>query len=73
MGPFDALNHLGIGQAAALRDKVAAWARVVDARPEPLWACLDALAALETQQIVDDALAAPGDGTSIAEPASMPG
>ncbi|MFO1195152.1 MAG: metallophosphatase family protein [Rhodoferax sp.] len=63
----------GIGQAADLRDKVAAWARVVDARPEPLWSCLDTLAAREPQQILDDALAAPGDGTSIAEPTSMPG
>jgi exonuclease SbcD len=63
----------GIGQAAALRDKVAAWARVVDARPEPLWSCLDALAARETQQIVDDALAAPADGAAMAEAAPMPG
>lgn len=46
----------GIGQAAAMRDKVAAWAGVVGARPEPLWSCLDALAADETQRIVDDAL-----------------
>jgi exonuclease SbcD len=49
----------GIGQAGALQDKVAAWAGVVGARPEPLWACLDELAAHETQRIVDDALAAP--------------
>ena len=52
-----------IGKAAALRDKVAAWARVVDARPEPLWSCLDALAARETQQIVDDVIAEPESGT----------
>lgn len=46
----------GIGRAGAMRDKVAAWAGVVGARPEPLWACLDELAAHETQRIVDDAL-----------------
>jgi exonuclease SbcD len=49
----------GIGQAGAMRDKVAAWAVVVGARPEPLWSCLDELAADETQRIVDDALAEP--------------
>jgi exonuclease SbcD len=49
----------GIGQAGAMRDKVAAWAGVVGARPEPLWACLEALAVHETQQIVDAALAEP--------------
>lgn len=49
----------GIGQAGALRDKVAAWAAVVDARPEPLWICLDELMTREAQRIVDDALAAP--------------
>ena len=49
----------GIGQVGAMRDKVAAWAGVVGARPEPLWSCLDELAAHETQRIVDDALAAP--------------
>jgi exonuclease SbcD len=49
----------GIGQAGAMRDKVAAWAGVVGARPEPLWSCLDDLAAHETQRIVDDALAEP--------------
>tara|TARA_B100001105_G_scaffold246270_2_gene229816 strand:+ start:10967 stop:12319 length:1353 start_codon:yes stop_codon:yes gene_type:complete len=49
----------GIGQAGALRDKVAAWAGVVGARPEPLWSCLDELAADQTQRIVDDALAEP--------------
>jgi len=49
----------GIGQAGAMRDKVAAWAGVVGAQPEPLWSCLDELAAHETQRIVDDALAAP--------------
>lgn len=47
----------GIGQAGAMRDKVAAWAGVVGARPEPLWACLDELVACEPQQIVDVALA----------------
>jgi exonuclease SbcD len=47
----------GIGQAGAMRDKVAAWAGVVGARPEPLWSCLDELAADEKQRIVDDALA----------------
>ncbi|EWS59826.1 hypothetical protein Y694_02384 [Methylibium sp. T29-B] len=47
----------GIGQAGAMRDKVVAWAGVVGARPEPLWACLDELAACEPQQIVDAALA----------------
>lgn len=49
----------GIGRAGAMRDKVAAWAGVVGARPEPLWACLDELAAHETQRIVDAALAEP--------------
>ena len=49
----------GIGQAGAMRDKVAAWAGVVGARPEPLWSCLDELAADETQRIVGDALAEP--------------
>jgi exonuclease SbcD len=49
----------GIGQAGAMRDKVAAWAGVVGARPEPLWSCLDDLAAGETQRIVDYALAEP--------------
>ena len=49
----------GIGQVGAMRDKVAAWAGVVGARPEPLWSCLDELATHETQRIVDDALAAP--------------
>jgi exonuclease SbcD len=49
----------GIGQAGAMRDKVAAWAGVVGVRPEPLWACLDELAAHEPQRIVEDALAAP--------------
>jgi exonuclease SbcD len=49
----------GIGQADAMRDKVAAWAGVVGARPEPLWACLDELAADETQRIVDAALVEP--------------
>lgn len=63
----------GIGQAPALRDKVAAWARVVDARPEPLWSCLDALAACEAQQIVDDAMTAPENGPHVAEARSMPG
>ncbi len=47
----------GIGQAGAMRDKVAAWAGVVGARPEPLWACLDELTACEPQQIVDAAVA----------------
>jgi exonuclease SbcD len=59
----------GIGQAGAMRDKIAAWAGVVGARPEPLWSCLDELAALETQRIVDDALAAPEAGaTADSEP-----
>lgn len=58
-----------IGKAAALRDKVAAWARVVDARPEPLWSCLDALAARETQQIVDEVIAEPESGTRAVAPA----
>lgn len=49
----------GIGQAGAMRDKVAAWAGVVGARPEPVWSCLDKLAAHETQLIVDAALAEP--------------
>jgi DNA repair protein SbcD/Mre11 len=49
----------GIGQAGAMRDKVAAWAGVVGARPEPLWSCLDELAAHDTQRVVDDALAEP--------------
>ncbi len=49
----------GIGQAGAMRDKVAAWAGVVGARPEPLWSCLDELAADETQRIVDAALVEP--------------
>ena len=49
----------GIGRAGAMRDKVAAWAGVVGARPEPLWSCLDELAADETQRIVDDTLAEP--------------
>jgi exonuclease SbcD len=52
----------GIGQAGAMRDKVAVWAGVVGARPEPLWSCLDDLAAHETQLIVDDALAEPEAG-----------
>jgi len=56
----------GIGQAGSLRDKVAAWAGVVGARPEPLWSCLDALAAREAQQIVDDALAEP-EGAAVAD------
>ena len=47
----------GIGQAGAMRDKVAAWAGVVGARLEPLWSCLDELAEHETQLIVDAALA----------------
>ncbi|MFZ5545582.1 MAG: metallophosphoesterase family protein [Pseudomonadota bacterium] len=47
----------GIGQAGAMRDKVAAWAGVVGARPEPLWACLDELTACEPQRIVDAAVA----------------
>ena len=47
----------GIGRAGAMRDKVAVWASVVGARPEPLWACLDEFAAHEPQQIVDAALA----------------
>jgi exonuclease SbcD len=47
----------GIGQAGAMRDKLAAWAGVVGARPEPLWSCLDELAGNEPQQIVDAALA----------------
>lgn len=46
----------GIGQAGAMRDKVEAWSRVVGARPEPLWSCLDELAAHEAQRIVDAAL-----------------
>lgn len=49
----------GIGQAGAMRDKVAAWAAVVGARPEPLWSCLDELATREAQQIVDEVLAEP--------------
>jgi exonuclease SbcD len=49
----------GIGQAGAMREKVAAWAGVVGARPEPVWSCLDELAAHETQLIVDAALAEP--------------
>jgi exonuclease SbcD len=49
----------GIGEAGAMRDKVAAWAGVVGARPEPLWSCLDELAADETQRIVDAALVEP--------------
>lgn len=49
----------GIGQAGAIRDKVAAWAGVVCARPETLWSCLDELAEHETQLIVDAALAEP--------------
>ena len=49
----------GIGRAGALRDKVAAWAGVVGARAEPLWSCLDELAAHQTQRIVDDVLAEP--------------
>lgn len=49
----------GIGQAGAMRDKVAAWAGVVGARAEPLWSCLDELAAHPTQRIVDDVLAEP--------------
>lgn len=54
----------GIGQAGAMRDKVAAWAGVVGARPEPLWSCLDELAVHETQRIVDAALAEPGAATA---------
>lgn len=49
----------GIGQAGAMRDKVAAWAAVVGARPEPLWSCLDELATQEAQLIVDEVLAEP--------------
>jgi exonuclease SbcD len=55
----------GIGQAGAMRDKVAAWAGVVGARPEPLWSCLDELAANESQRIVDDALAEPDAAAAI--------
>jgi DNA repair protein SbcD/Mre11 len=47
----------GIGRAGAMRDKVAAWAGVVGARPESLWSCLDELAVRETQRIVDETLA----------------
>ncbi len=49
----------GIGQAGAMRDKVAAWAGVVGARPEPLWSCLDELAVHDAQAIVEAALAEP--------------
>lgn len=49
----------GIGQAGAMRDKVAAWAGVVGARPEPLWSCLDELASQDAQQIVDEVLTEP--------------
>jgi exonuclease SbcD len=55
----------GIGQAGAMRDKVAAWAGVVGARPEPLWSCLDELATDETQRIVDDALAEPDAAAAV--------
>lgn len=61
----------GIGQAGAMRDKVAAWAGVVGARPEPLWACLDELAVHETQRIVDAALAE--QGAAAAAGAQHPG
>jgi len=57
----------GIGQAGALRDKVAAWAAVIDARPEPLWTCLEELATREPQRIVDDALAAPQGANGMQE------
>lgn len=61
----------GIGQAGEMRDKVAAWAGVVGARPEPLWACLDELAAHEPQEIVDAALTEPeaASGLKAVEPA----
>jgi len=36
---------------------------VVDARPEPLWSCLEMLAARETQQIVDVVIVEPESGT----------
>jgi exonuclease SbcD len=55
----------GIGQAGAMRDKVAAWAVVVGARPEPLWSCLDELAADETQRIVDAALSEPDPAAAV--------
>lgn len=57
----------GIGQPGALRDKIAAWAGVVDARPEPLWTCLDELATREVQRIVDDVLAGPQGAVGMQE------
>jgi exonuclease SbcD len=57
----------GIGQAGAMRDKVAAWAGVVGARPEPLWSCLEDLTAHETQRIVDAALAEPEEASRAIE------
>jgi exonuclease SbcD len=57
--PIVRVRSGGIGQAGSMRDKVAAWARVVDARPEPLWSCLEDLGEQEAQRIVDAALAEP--------------
>ncbi|MDR3368861.1 metallophosphatase family protein [Rhodoferax sp.] len=70
----------GISQLASLADKVRAWAKSTDAKPDPLLDCLQALASQTPQAIAERALSRTGtpavavtpDLTSISEAQCQP-
>lgn len=57
--PVQRTRAAGISQLATLADKVRTWARTVEARPEPLLACQQALAEETPEAIAERALRAP--------------
>jgi exonuclease SbcD len=57
--PVQRTRAAGISQLATLADKVRTWAQTVEARPEPLLSCLQALAAETPDAIAERALRAP--------------
>jgi exonuclease SbcD len=57
--PVQRTRAAGISQLATLADKVRAWAQTVEAKPEPLLTCLQALAAETPEAIAERALRTP--------------
>lgn len=57
--PVQRTRAAGISQLATLADKVRTWAQTVEAKPEPLLACLQALAAETPEVIAERALRKP--------------
>ena len=61
----------GISQLASLADKVRAWAKSTDAKPDPLLACLQALASQTPEAIAERALCRTGTPAAAVTPDSM--